>query len=195
MKHTVLFVDDDLHVTDGLKRAFRKEPFHALTANSAEEAYQILTGEPVDVVVSDQKMPRISGTDFFSVLRRKFPDTVRIMLTGEANLDTAKKAINDGEVYRFFTKPCNEVELAVTIHQAIKQKDLMAEARQLLKMYKQQNSLIKRLEKSHPQLYEVERDEEGAIVLEEEAANNLDMDKLLEEIRTETKKHMEDVEE
>lgn len=188
MKHTVLFVDDDQHVTEGLKRAFRKEPYSVLTANSAEEAYQLLTQQQVDVVVSDEKMPRISGTDFFSVLRRKFPDTVRIMLTGQANLETAKRAINEGEVYRFFTKPCNEFELSMTIHHALKQKDLMMETRRLLNMYRQQNDLLQKLGEANPQVKQMGPDEDGAFVIEEDSINDLDVDKLLSEIREETRK-------
>jgi len=85
MARKVLFVDDELHVTEGLKRALRKEPYEIMSANSADKALEILARQPVDIVVSDEKMPGMSGSEFLTVVCRKYPDTIRIILTGHAS--------------------------------------------------------------------------------------------------------------
>lgn len=129
MAHRVLFVDDEPHIVDGLKRALRKEPYQIITANSGHEALTIIQQEPVDVVVSDEMMPGMSGSELLAFVCRDYPETIRMILTGHASLDMAIKAINEGEIYRFFTKPCSELDLAVTIRHALRQKDLVEENR------------------------------------------------------------------
>ena len=126
MEHKVLLVDDDANLLAGLRRTLRNEPYEILSATTAEEALRILGREEVSVVISDQEMPGMSGTVFLAAVRQRFPDTVRFILTGKATLDTAIQAINDGAISRFFNKPCNPVDLAVTIRQALQQKDKKA---------------------------------------------------------------------
>ena len=125
MQHAVLVVDDEPDVRDMLTQALSREPYEVLCADSAEEALDIIAREPVDVVLSDEKMPGMSGTEFLAIVRRQYPDTIRMILTGHASLESAIHAINEGEIYRFFTKPCNMVDLMVTIRQALKHKDLI----------------------------------------------------------------------
>jgi len=187
MAHTVLFVDDEPNVTEGLKRFLRKEPYKMLSAESAKEALEILATEKVDVVVSDEKMPGITGSEFLALVCKKYPDTIRMMLTGQLSMATAINAINEGEVYRFFIKPCNEQELAYAIRQALKQKELMIEAKRLLEASKQQASVIEKLKVEHPELVEVERDKDGAIVIDN-ILSDTDLDKLIAEITEQTKK-------
>ncbi len=165
MGHKVLFVDDDKTLLSGLRRVLRKEPYEIVAAASAEEALGILGKEEVDVVISDQDMPGMAGTVFLAAVRQRFPDTVRFMLTGQGTLDTAIKAINDGAISRFFTKPCNVVDLAVTIRQALQQRDLMCAAKRLLNKVKQQDSFISQLEKDQPGITQVNRDDDGLVLL------------------------------
>jgi two-component system probable response regulator PhcQ len=73
----------------------------------------------VDVVISDEKMPGMSGSEFLSLVRQEYPDTIRIILTGYGSLESAIRAINEGEIYRLFTKPCNVIDLAITIRLAL----------------------------------------------------------------------------
>jgi CheY-like chemotaxis protein len=101
---TVLFVDDEPNVTDGLKRALRREPYEFLTATSGAAALKILEGQYVDVVVSDEQMPGMSGSVFLSTVRKQFPHTIRMILSGQASLEAAVRAINEGQVHRFFLK-------------------------------------------------------------------------------------------
>ncbi len=165
MKHKVLLVDDDKNLLKGLRRVLRKEPYEIAAATSAAEALGILGKQEIDVVISDQVMPRMAGTVFLAAVRQRFPDTVRFMLTGKGTLDTAIKAINDGAISRFFTKPCNVVDLAVTIRQALQQRDLMCAAKRLLNKVKQQDSFISQLEKDQPGITQVNRDDDGLVLL------------------------------
>ncbi len=142
MNHTVLLVDDEPNVLDGLTRVLRKESYEILTANSAEEAARLLHDNIVDLIVSDEEMPGMSGTEFLGRVAKDYPDTVRIVLTGHPTLPAALRAINEGKVYQFLTKPCNEIDLAITIRRALEQKDLLAKSRDLLEVTKRQSALI-----------------------------------------------------
>lgn len=122
MAATVLLVDDDPNVLRGLVRQFRHQPFVFYTAHSAEEAMEVLKSRPVDVLVTDDRMPGISGMELLSWVAKHFPEVVRIVLTGFPTTESALRAINESGVFRFFTKPCDPVALALAIHQAIEQK-------------------------------------------------------------------------
>jgi len=185
MSRTILLVDDEPLVTEALKRALRKEPYLVLNARSAAEALRILEKHPVDVVVSDERMPGMTGSEFLAVVCRKYPETMRIILTGHADLESALRAINEGHVYRFLRKPCNEAELIHTLRQAVQQKDLASGSRRLLHAFRKQQSELNALEKEHPGIRTVKRDERGAIVLEEE--EDYDLDTLIEEIEREVR--------
>ncbi len=117
---TVMFVDDDMALLQGLMRRLRKEPFELRTATSAEEALGILSRAPIDLVVSDMNMPGMTGMEFLARVAREHPDCIRIMLTGRPTLDVAMGAINSGEVYRFLTKPYDAGALAALIRDALK---------------------------------------------------------------------------
>jgi DNA-binding NtrC family response regulator len=142
MTHTVLLIDDEPNVLSGLKRVLHKEPYTILTAATAEEAAQILAAQSVDLLVCDEEMPGMSGTEFLSRVAQQYPDTVRIVLTGHPSLPAALRAINEGKVYHFFTKPCNEIELAIAIRQALQEKDLLAKSHELPEATEPQSVLI-----------------------------------------------------
>jgi len=128
---TVLFVDDELAVLTGLKRALWKEPYLILTADSGAKALEVLAGTPVDVVISDERMPSMSGSAFLARVRELYPAIMRIMLTGEAGLPAAVRAINEGPLYRFLNKPLAPSELARTIRQALQMKALAEQSKDL----------------------------------------------------------------
>ena len=185
MQHVVLLVDDEPNVLAGLQRAFRKEPYDIFCATSAKEAWVILQGRKIDVVISDQDMPGVSGTEFLANVRQSFPETVRYILTGQATLDVAIQAINDGAISRFFTKPCNPVDLIVTIRQALQQKDLVAEAMRLMRVIKRQTVTLASLERQYPGITTVERDRNGAVIME---SDEVSIDELLTQLRCEASK-------
>jgi DNA-binding NtrC family response regulator len=132
------------------------------------------------VVVSDEKMPGMSGSRFLSIVSQRYPDTVRIILTGNATLETAIRAINEGKIYRFLTKPCNELDLATTIRQALQLKDLVAKSRRLLEKSRCQSELLKELEKQHPEITATKSTPTNAIIMDEDI--DTDLDRLVEEI-------------
>ena len=187
MQHKVLIVDDEPAITDMLKDVLSREPYGILSAGSAEEAFPILAREKVDVVISDEKMPGMSGSEFLTVVRKQYPDTIRIILTGHGSLESAIRAINEGEIYRFFTKPCNVFDLAVTIRQALQQKELMRESQRLLRIVRRQYTFIEALEKQYPGITKVKRDARGGIIIDDEIDNGK-WDTLIEQINATVKK-------
>ena len=139
---TILFVDDEPKVTEALKRALRREPYEFLTATSGTAALKILEDQYVDVVISDEQMPGMAGSVFLSMVRKQFPHTIRMVLSGQATLEAAVRAINEGQVYRFFLKPCNPTDLAFTIQQALSHKRLEEKCRRLLREYQRQAAVL-----------------------------------------------------
>ena len=124
--------------------------------------------ERIDLVLSDHLMPNMTGLEFLGVVRDRYPNSVRILLTGHADMDTAIKAINDGQVYRFLTKPWDDVELKVTLYLAFEHLDLEREHRRLLSTVRRQADLIKELETQYPGIGELRRNSEGAILLDDD---------------------------
>lgn len=176
---TVLFVDDEPHILEGLKNRLRKEPYTILTAISGEAGLETLSRNPVDVVVADEQMPGMCGSEFLEVVCREHPETIRITLTGQASLEAAIRAINKGEIYRFLTKPCNAMELAHTIRQALQLKKLTRENARLLAAARQQKAILSALEREHPEITKVNLTEEGEIILNE---TNDDLESLIDEV-------------
>ena len=123
MPHKVLLVDDEPHVTEALKRGLRKEPYEVYVADSADEALQILARESIDIVVSDEMMPGMSGSEFQSIVSQKYPDTIRMILTGHASIDSVINSIHRAQVYCYLTKPCSGAALANFIREALEQKE------------------------------------------------------------------------
>ncbi|TWI70191.1 PAS domain S-box-containing protein/diguanylate cyclase (GGDEF)-like protein [Pseudoduganella lurida] len=118
---TLLLVDDEPGVLRALERAFRRESYQVLLAHSAAEALELLALHDVQVVVSDQRMPEMSGTDFLARARELYPDTVRIILSGYADHASIKDAINRGAIYQFLSKPWDDEELRQVVRAAFAQ--------------------------------------------------------------------------
>lgn len=163
---TVLVVDDEANVVSALRRTLRREGYTILSASEPAEALAILRETAVDVVLSDQLMPNMSGLDFLKEVRALHPDVVRIMLTGHAEVATAVEAINEGEIYRFLTKPWDDAELKVALHLAFDRIALERSNRRLLAALEHQRRLLARLERAHPGLRHLLRDESGALLID-----------------------------
>jgi DNA-binding NtrC family response regulator len=117
---TVLFVDDELPLLTAMARVLRSEPFTVLTATSADEALALVASRPIDVVVSDERMPGVSGATLLAQIHDRNPDIVCIMLTGGASLAVASRIIEDGHLYRFLSKPVDNEELRRVLKQALR---------------------------------------------------------------------------
>ena len=167
MEHKVLLVDDEPNLLAAVRRGLRDEPYEVLCATSAREAMGILAAEEVDLVISDQQMPGMTGTEFLAWVHREHPDKACFILTGQATLEVAVEAINRGAISRFFLKPCNVVDLASSIRQAIQQRELMVEAGRLLRKVEGQADLLEQIERDNPGITKVQRDSQGVIVLED----------------------------
>lgn len=188
MRGNILIVDDEPDIRKILMALFTRESHGVFTAGSAREALDILGREVIDVVISDELMPGMSGSEFLAVVRKEFPDTIRMILTGHASIQAAIRAINEGEIYRFFTKPCNVVDLAMTVRQALQHKELMKESQRLLKAMKSQTAFIEELEEKYPGITKVNRNEAGVIVLDDKGSDR-EYDSLIEQIGDTVKKY------
>ena len=107
-EQTLLVVDDEKNVASALQRLFQLDGYHVLTAESANEGFELLASNHVSIVISDQRMPVMNGTEFLSRVKELYPDIVRIMLTAHADLDSVTDAINNGAVYKFLNKPWDD---------------------------------------------------------------------------------------
>jgi DNA-binding NtrC family response regulator len=162
----VLFVDDEPNVLSALRRALRREPYSCLFAEGPDEALEMLAENDIDLVVSDHLMPSMDGLTFLKKVREMYPQVVRVILTGHADLEMAIEAINEGEVYRFLTKPWNDVELKITLKQLLDFIEVRRQNQMLMDTVDKQRKFIDRMDAEHPGIFEVERDDSGAIVLD-----------------------------
>ena len=138
-RHAVLFVDDEINILKAVKRLLRNESWEVLCAGRPQEALELLDTAAVQVVVSDQRMPEMSGVDLLAAVRERHPDVVRMMLTGYTEMNVAVEAINRGEIFRLITKPWNDEELKATLRQAFDHFDLKEEIKRLNQVTREQN--------------------------------------------------------
>jgi putative nucleotidyltransferase with HDIG domain len=138
-RHAVLFVDDEVNILKAVKRLLRNEPWEVLCAGRPQEALELLDTAAVQVVVSDQRMPEMSGVDLLAAVRERHSDVVRMMLTGYTEMNVAVEAINRGEIFRLITKPWNDEELKATLRQAFDHFDLKEEIKRLNQVTREQN--------------------------------------------------------
>jgi len=117
---TLLLVDDEPNILNSLTRLLRREGYAILTAASPNEAFELLARQPVHVILSDQRMPEMSGTEFFSRVRQLYPDTIRIVLTGHTDLESITGAINRGAIYKYLSKPWDDDQLREQIREAFR---------------------------------------------------------------------------
>ena len=169
----ILVVDDESSVLEVLQDAFSNEPYEVICAESAAEALDIMAMKQIDLVISDDQMPGLTGTEFLAQVRKKYPNTTRIILTGHANLETAINSINEAEIYRFFTKPCNMLDLIVTVRLALQNKELKEEVQRLNEMTTHQSLVIEEMEHLYPGITRVRRNEEGDVIIHEEVEDEL----------------------
>jgi two-component system probable response regulator PhcQ len=188
-KSKLLLVDDEPNLTSALVRSLDRKQFEIFTADSAQQGLMILAGNEIDVVVSDERMPGMTGSQFLSEVRKKWPNTIRMILSGQADLEAAVRAINEGEVYRFLLKPCHPQELQMTILQGLQHKKLVAQSRKLLMEHQKNMNLLEALEKDNPGITKVDMDDDGVIDMEayEEGAGD-DVQSLLDDLEKEMSK-------
>ena len=139
----VLIVDDEPMVCQALRRAMHREPYEVLSAANADEALKLLAERDIDVVIADENMPGLKGNMLLARIRNQWPDVVRMMLTGDARLETVVSAVNRGEIFRFFIKPANEAEIIVSVREALKARALKRETGRLLQTVRKQGETLR----------------------------------------------------
>lgn len=128
----ILVVDDAKNILSSMKRQFRKQ-YEIHTAEEGKEALSILDSRgPFCVVISDMQMPGMNGAELLTQIKKKSPDTIRMLLTGQADLDAAISAVNDGQIYRFLTKPCPMTTLSESLEDCVRLHDAQRNERELL---------------------------------------------------------------
>lgn len=146
--HKILVVDDEVDNLDLLKRTFRRQ-YEVLTANGGKEALDILDQNEVALIISDQRMPEMTGVELFEKSRDKFPNAIRILLTGYTDVNALVDAINMGHVYRYITKPWSREEIVLTVRRAIEHYDATKRNLELVEELRVQNE---KLEESNREL-------------------------------------------
>lgn len=160
MKSNILFVDDEPSILKAVRRLFRDAPYEIRTADSAQTALAMLAESPADVIVSDFRMPGIDGVTFLHTVFEKYPDTIRILLTGFADVQVAQEAINEAHVFRFLTKPWVDSELQNILQLSVFELHRLRAERAEAEAEKEVNLLLKhKLESLAGQV----RKQEGAV--------------------------------
>jgi len=137
---TLLLVDDEPNILKALKRLLRKDGYTILLADGGEQALQILAETPVNVIVSDHRMPVMTGIEFLAQVKERFPDITRIVLSGFSDLDTITEAINEGNIYKFLAKPWDDSQIRTTIKEAFEHNELRLENSRLTAELKMANT-------------------------------------------------------
>jgi len=117
---TLLLLDDEPNIIRALSRTLRRDGYRILSTTNVDEAFELLAGNEVQVIISDQRMPDMSGTEFFSQVKAIYPNTVRIVLSGYTDLKSVTEAINEGAIYKFLTKPWDDAQIREHVQQAFR---------------------------------------------------------------------------
>lgn len=145
---TILCVDDEPNILSALRRLFRPKGYKVLVAESGKAGLELLQNEQVDLVISDMRMPEMDGAQFLEHVRAQWPETVRILLTGYADVSAIIEAINRGEIYRYITKPWDDNDIVLVVHHALERRLLEQEKKRLEALTQQQNDELKALNAS-----------------------------------------------
>jgi DNA-binding NtrC family response regulator len=165
----ILVVDDEESVRDSLTRLLEREGYCVHAAENGEAGLALLEEHPIQLVICDHSMPKMTGIDFLKIVRQQHPHVLRIMLTGDPNPDVIIRSINEGEVYRFIKKPWDNTMLRVTLYFAFETIVLEEENRRLVAALRRQTDFLRGLEKDFPYLAALTRDEDAAMLLAEAA--------------------------
>ncbi|MBN8637591.1 MAG: hybrid sensor histidine kinase/response regulator [Anaerolineae bacterium] len=137
----LLIIDDEEEILKALNRQFRRE-YDVYTAPSAEQGYRLMTETPIQVIISDQRMPGMNGAEFFGKIKNEYPDAIRLLLTGYADIQAVISAINDGNIFRYIAKPWDPVELDTIVREAFERYHLIVQNRKLLEELQESNTRL-----------------------------------------------------
>ena len=156
-RHRVLIVDDEIHILSSLKKILETTERQVLVVETAEKAWDLLKEQgEVEIIVCDNRLPGMLGIDFLTKVKRLYPDTIRILVTGYPDLKSATEAINKAHIWRYILKPIEVEELKTLIAQAFDYYRILKENRILLQIARQHAEWLDILKKRYPQLLERE---------------------------------------
>ena len=179
-RFTLLFVDDEEGVLAAMRRIFIEENYEILTASSGEKAIAVLERQTVHLLLTDHRMPGMSGADLLKVVRERWPETIRIMLTGFADVNSIMGAVKDGAVYKFITKPWNDEDLRLTISLALQQYVVMHENRRLKELTRSQQQKLR----SYSGIFDENRGVMGKILLQEGVLRAEELERAYREMKS-----------
>lgn len=159
MDRTILLVDDEENITSALVRLLRRDGYTILRANSGKEGLALLERHEVGVIISDQRMPEMTGTEFLSRVKELYPDTVRIVLSGYTELNSVTDAINRGAVYKFLTKPWEDDLLRANVEEAFRHHEMKIENVRLTLELKRANDELRSINRELEQRVELKANE------------------------------------
>ncbi|NOT10504.1 MAG: response regulator [Methylococcaceae bacterium] len=142
---TILLVDDEPNITSALKRTLRRDGYNILTANSGEEGLNLLAVHEVGVIISDQRMPHMTGVEFLRKVKALYPKTFRMVLSGYTELESVTSAINEGAIYKFLTKPWDDDQLRENTREAFQRYEMEQDNFRLTKELQSANDKLSRL--------------------------------------------------
>ncbi|WP_020410024.1 HD domain-containing phosphohydrolase [Hahella ganghwensis] len=155
----VLFVDDEPGILSSLQRLLRKQNFRCHFAASGDEGLSILEQQRIDLVVSDMRMPGMDGAQFLATVRKRWPQTVRMLLTGHSDISATITALNEGGIYRYISKPWDGDELLEILEEGLRIRRLEREKKHLLQVTKEQNQELQEFNKNLEQMVEARTEE------------------------------------
>ena len=170
---TILFVDDDIGVLSAIRAELRREPYDMVFADRPSLALEVLKnrGEEIDIIVTDFDMPEMNGLEFLKEVKELYPHIIRLFLTGHGTVQNAISAINEGEVYRFMTKPWSPRELQRTLQYTIQFSQLQQAGQYDRLEVDRHRVVIESLEEEHPGITNVKRDDTGVFVILEDSVS------------------------
>ncbi len=154
--HRILFIDDEQHILNALERCLRKEPYQCRFVGSGAEALEKLSQQPYDIVVSDMRMPKMTGVELLKHVASQYPQTLRLVLSAWADSNDILDAINEGHIYRYIIKPWDDRALKAVLRQAVEVKELQVKNQELMEKLQQHNrELEQRVEQRTAELMKI----------------------------------------
>ena len=163
-KHTILVVNDEELFIEYIKSMLSGESYNVITASSGKQGLEILKKQRVNLVISEYKIPLMNGLEFLEKVKIIYPDILTVMVTDQADINLAIKAINEAGVYKFLLKPWDDIDFKNTIKRTLKSLQVIKERDELIRKVKTHEATLKDLEKRYPGITKVEKNEDGYIL-------------------------------
>ena len=161
--NNLLVIDDEPSILSSLKRQFRRN-YQVYIAHSAQEGLEVMKAHSIQVIISDQRMPGMNGAEFFDQVKHDYPDATRLLLTGYADIQAVIEAINDGNIFRYITKPWDPTELDTIVREAFERHNLIVRNKELVKQLQEANrDLEKRVKARTVELTELNKEKDHMI--------------------------------